>query len=266
MRHILRLAAAGALASLAIAAPAGAAGSGSNPPPTGEVLNGSSTAGGFSSSITCQDVNNGTGTYTMSGTAEGPYPGTFTESGTIVLSNGVVSSFTANFTITSGATTVQGTKSGPVTFRGTAQCDAPSPDFAGSNFFHAGPFDARYSVSISGPLGTNTFGGAVQNDIQFTSGAFVSGGMQEVLLTPDDPVPPPACQTIGDKDGDGLIDSREGLYLERPNVADTNHNGVPDGNEDMNHNGIADEDEDDAHDPCQLDANHNGIADEDEDD
>jgi hypothetical protein len=267
MAHMLRLASAGILVALAVAAPAGAAGSGSNPPPTGETLNGSSTEGGFTSTISCQNVGNGTGSYTMSGTAAGPYPGTFTESGTIVLTNGAVTSFDAHYTIASGLTTITGSKSGPVTFRGTAQCDAPSPDFGtGTNFFHAGPFDAAYGMTVSGPLGTNTFTGTVQNDINFTSGLVVSAGMQEVFLAPDEPLPPPVCKVIGDKDHDGLIDSREGLYGGLAGVADTNHNGVKDGNEDVNHNGVSDEDEDDGHDPCALDGNHNGRDDEDEDD
>jgi hypothetical protein len=217
MRYILRPTLLGILTALAVAAPAAAQGTGLNPPPTMEVLNGSSLLPPFSSSITCQDIANGTASYAVSGTAEGPYPGTFTETGTLVLTGGVVTSFSANFTITSGLTTLHGTKAGPVTFRGTAQCDAPSPDFgAGTNFFHAGPFDARYAVSITGPLGTNNFVGPVQNDFGFTSGAIVSGGMQEVLLTPDNLAPP--CFTGVDEDG--------------------------------NHNRVVDADEDDALEPC----------------
>jgi hypothetical protein len=224
MRYILCLTAAGLMTAFATAAPAAAQGTGLNPPPTMEVLNGSSLVPPFSSSVTCQDVANGTGMYTISGTAEGPYPGTFTETGTIVLTDGVVTSFSATFTITSGLTTLRGTKRGPVTFRGTSQCDAPSPDFgADTNFFHAGPFDARYAVTITGLLGTNEYIGPVQNDLGFTSGAFVSGGSQEVLLAPDEPVPSP-CLTDDD--------------------------------DDANHNRVADEDDDDDDDPCEQDEDH----------
>jgi hypothetical protein len=264
MRYILM--AVGLLTAFTVAGPAAAQGTGLNPPPTMEVLNGSSLVPPFSSSISCQDVANGTGTYTLSGTAEGPYPGTFTETGTIILTGGVVTSFSATFTITSGSTTLQGTKSGPITFRGTAQCDAPSPDFgAGTNFFHAGPFDARYGATITGPLGTNNYAGPVQNDFSFTSGAFVSGGMQEVFLAPDEPVPPP-CLTGEDDDHDGLIASREGLFLALPANADSDGDGIKDGNADANHNHVADEDEDDADNPCELDEDHDGAPDEDEDD
>lgn len=57
-------------------------------------------------------VNGGTLTFSVSGTATGPYPGTFTESGTASLAG-----FSATFTIKSltGKVTVTGRKTGPVT-------------------------------------------------------------------------------------------------------------------------------------------------------
>lgn len=71
-------------------------------------------------------VENGTSTvrFKVAGAATGPYPGTFTENGTLTIGPqtlsqqnvsgtllaGPVLTFTANFTITSGATTVTGTK------------------------------------------------------------------------------------------------------------------------------------------------------------
>jgi hypothetical protein len=266
MRYILCLIAAGFLTAFVMATPAAAQGTGLNPPPTMEVINGSSLMPPFSSSITCQDIANGTATYTISGTAEGPYPGTFTETGTIVLTGGVVTSFSATFTITSGPTTLQGTKSGPITFRGSSQCDAPSPDFGpDTNFFHAGPFDARYALTITGPLGTNDYTGPVQNDFNFSSGAFVSGGSQEVFLPPDEP-PPAPCLIDDDDDHDGLIASREGLFLSLPFNADSDGDRIKDGNDDANHNRVDDEDEDDANNPCELDEDHDGTDDEDEDD
>jgi hypothetical protein len=152
-------------------------------PPTGEVLNGDSTGPGpFSSAITCQGPTTGTLQFTISGMAVGPYPGTFTESGTVQITNGAVTAFSASFTITSGTTTITGTKSGPATLRGTAQCDEPSPDFGpNTNFFHAGPFDATYQLTIGG----DTYTGGTSEDFNFTSGAFSTGGMQETFNTAD---------------------------------------------------------------------------------
>jgi hypothetical protein len=62
----------------------------------------------------CNDfVNGSTQTFSVSGTATGPYPGTFTETGTFV--GGFEGSFTATFTIVSGSITITGSKSGTVT-------------------------------------------------------------------------------------------------------------------------------------------------------
>jgi hypothetical protein len=66
---------------------------------TGESLTGSSTSP--SNSQICP------ATYTVSGTATGPYPGSFTETGTLLGPTGLL---TANYTITSASTTVTGSK------------------------------------------------------------------------------------------------------------------------------------------------------------
>jgi hypothetical protein len=68
---------------------------------TGENLNGVSFSG---NSFACPSP-----TYNVSGTATGPYPGTFTETGTWNQGTGA---FSATFTITSGTTTITGSKSG----------------------------------------------------------------------------------------------------------------------------------------------------------
>ena len=192
------------LALVLFVVPATGLAAGTNPPPTGEVLNGTNIGPGpFSSAITCQGPTTGTLQFTISGTALGPYPGTFTETGTIEITDGVVTAFSASFTISSGTTTLQGTKSGPVVLRGTAQCDEPSPDFPlGTNFFHAGPFDATYQVTITGPLGTNQYTGSAAGDFNFTSGAFASGGMQEELQSAVQP--PVLCDS--DEAGAGVAD------------------------------------------------------------
>ena len=51
--------------------------------------------------------------FSTSGTATGPYPGTYTESGSVTFQNapgGVILSFSSSFTITSGANVITGTK------------------------------------------------------------------------------------------------------------------------------------------------------------
>ncbi|MGI9147998.1 MAG: hypothetical protein ACR2IK_15835 [Chloroflexota bacterium] len=93
--------------ALILGAAGSAAAAPATPPATltGETLIGNSSTG---NSGGCP-----TSSYTVSGTAYGPYPGTFTESGTVTLSRsgtGTIGSFAATFTITSGDTIVTGSK------------------------------------------------------------------------------------------------------------------------------------------------------------
>jgi hypothetical protein len=173
-------------AVLSLAVPQLATAAGTNPSPADEVLNGDSTVGGgpFSSTITCATSANGTLQYTISGLALGPYPGTFTESGTLTITAGVVTAFSASFTVTSGTTSLTGTKTGPSGTGGAGQCIENTPDFpAGTDFFVASGFGATYDMTIQGPAGTNRFTGSVQDSFNFTSGTFPSGGSQEVFET-----------------------------------------------------------------------------------
>jgi len=66
---------------------------------TGETLTGASAQGNEHACLTP--------TFSVSGTAAGPYPGTFTESGTWAP---LASSFSTTFTVTSGTTTITGSK------------------------------------------------------------------------------------------------------------------------------------------------------------
>ena len=74
-----------------------------------EVFESSEVAG---STVTGNCTNSGGNfTFSVSGTAFGPYPGTFTESGSFTITDEVISAFSARFTITSSAGRVTGTKS-----------------------------------------------------------------------------------------------------------------------------------------------------------
>jgi hypothetical protein len=98
---------------------------------SGETLSGSSTSP--TNFGLCPSV-----TYTVSGTASGPYPGTFVETGTI---SGPT--LTANFSITSSGTTVTGSLTQGSRF--TASCGPASGGYNG---------DAAYTATISTPSGT----------------------------------------------------------------------------------------------------------------
>jgi CSLREA domain-containing protein len=78
-----------------------------------------------------------------------------------------------------------------------------------------------------------------------------------------DPPPPSTC---GDEDDDGLDDDRESLFGGLLNDADSDDDGVRDGNEDSDGDGDDDEDEDDDEDDCPEDEDGDGEDDEDEDD
>ena len=181
MKRLLRALGLVLVAASALALPSPAAAQ-ENPPPTGEILNGASNFEPFSSNITCPTPNEGSLDYTISGVALGPYPGTFTETGRIEISGGTVTFFSAHFTIVSGDTTIEGTKSGPITFRGVAACQENHPDLPpGGHFLHAGPFDARYQLTITSPLGTTSYSGPVANDFDFLGGTIRNGSSQEIL-------------------------------------------------------------------------------------
>jgi hypothetical protein len=74
-----------------------------------EVLRGDRVTG---SPLTGECINGGGNfKFSVGGTAFGPYPGTFTESGSFTITNKVLSAFSATFTITTSAGRVTGTKS-----------------------------------------------------------------------------------------------------------------------------------------------------------
>lgn len=78
--------------------------------------------------------------------------------------------------------------------------------------------------------------------------------------------PAEGCPAQNDEDGDGLIDSRELLLFTLLGVADSDFDGIKDGNDDANGNGRSDEDEDDDDGCPDRDSDRDGVDDEDEDD
>ncbi len=101
---------------------------------TGESLSGSSSQG---NSGTCP-----TPTFSVGGTATGPYPGTLAESGTWTLGGNFT--FSATFTITSGTTTITGSKT-----RG----GAPSSISCGGGGGIANNGQSPYTATIDTPNG-----------------------------------------------------------------------------------------------------------------
>lgn len=109
----------------------------------GETLSGAPTL----TNVTCNFVGNssqGTFDFSVSGTATGPYPGTFTEtgSGTVSAVGGQLA-FSASFTITSPAGNVTGTKSLASSGLFAAGCDP------GLGNIVANGISANYQATIS---------------------------------------------------------------------------------------------------------------------
>jgi hypothetical protein len=163
-RSILAIAAAIAVGVFTPTALAGNddGGSASAAPLTGESLLASELGEPGTSTVegTCNPLGTSTFTFTVTGTAFGPYPGTFTESGTVTLSSlPTATSFESTFTISSPAGTVTGSKS-------LAGFEASSLGLCGATAFPTGGANSllfegtlSYEATITTPLGTATDSG-----------------------------------------------------------------------------------------------------------
>jgi hypothetical protein len=129
---------------------------------TGEVLEqgGAGAPGGIgTTTYNCNPGATSNFTWSSSGTALGPYPGTYAESGTVTMDGpdpasgrGPVTSFQAQFTITSATGTVTGTKTlaaSPSLARGVCLSNPPVGTLAAGMIL-----DATYQAHISTPTGT----------------------------------------------------------------------------------------------------------------
>ena len=145
------------LASLSLASPVNAAVA----PPSlvGEQLTSidGNAVPGSNFQVTCNDDGTGTVTYEVTGTATGPYPGPFVETGTLTwapatgaLGKSDIASFEASFAIDSAVGLVEGTKTllpnpNPMT-ENSGFCDAYPESIARSSLFSAG---TRWEATIT---------------------------------------------------------------------------------------------------------------------
>jgi hypothetical protein len=140
---------------------------------TGESLSGSSSSGNTGGCITKA------ATYSVSGEATGPYPGTFSETGSV---GPGFFDFTATFTITSGTTTITGSKTTASSTSGSLGC---SSTFAGTTLT-----DVAYTATIHAPGGTFHDEGTSNVDVNITRPAatltegFTSSLTEPVLTAP----------------------------------------------------------------------------------
>lgn len=168
---------------------------------------------------TCSRQGSSTYTFTVSGTAVGPYPGTFTETGTVTIGpqteefvpgqfRGPLTAFQAQFTIISAAGTVTGTK--------TLIPNQPSPFNVGvcsdgGSGAQAIANRLSYSATITPPIGpTHTDQGTSAAEFNLCTAppeaCGISSSPNFVETFTSMVAAQPACADGVDNDGDLLID------------------------------------------------------------
>lgn len=147
-------------------------------PLTGELLSAAAYLGHeVETDAECQADGSGVFTFSVEGVATGPYPGTFTESGTIViLSDGTIDSVAVTFEIDSPLATITGTKTvrpfGPF---GAHCSDGPAGDFV------YGVLRAFYTAHIRTAAGTFRDEGRTTGE--FYGGDANEGGISEQFFS-----------------------------------------------------------------------------------
>ena len=142
---------------LAALAGAPAAGSQAALSLTGEFLLGSTGFTSYEGAVSCDPTGISTLTASATGTASGPYPGTFEETVTVTVGGGQVLSVSADFTIFSGDTLIDGTKE-LASPSGSGGCERTVTGSTCTEIFFASTL-LTYSATIVGPTGTSTESG-----------------------------------------------------------------------------------------------------------
>jgi hypothetical protein len=193
----------------------------------------------LSTTASCNTDGTSSVSWTAEGIATGPYPGTFTASGTLTIGPqtgnegtvaGPIESFQETFTIQSGATTITGTKTlhplnaTPGTCQQVSQFSLLTLFDGHGTVVEVGA-TTRYIATISGPAGSHGDSGVA---IVSLTDNKITGACPAV----------PSCE------------ARVALFDQYFNVSDQN---VPcdDPNGDSNHQGDEDEDEDEEEDECE---------------
>jgi hypothetical protein len=200
MRHLGGARVALVVALAAFAAAATTARAATVPPPSlvGETFIAGSDSGVpdtvFMTTVSCNPDGSGTIGFAVSGVAAGPYPGTFTEQGTVAVGpapplggNGAVAAFDASFWITDagGTKVVEGTKTERVDLGNEGTCfDLGSADY-NALFVTA----VSYSATIDLPDGS-TFEDSGDGQAIGHDAVFDTGGLSPIRLAAG--VPPEA--------------------------------------------------------------------------
>lgn len=196
---------------------------------------------------TCNPSGNSTVNFTASGTAVGPYPGTFTASGNVTFGPQVLPSFTGvvpspaganlslteSFTIQSGATTITGTKqlaANVIPFvpgTGVGACSSLPGGYAYSD-----SASATYTATITDPTGSVTVTGNTALNFARSSTTDCGsapvcnyGNFAEAFYTQSAAIGPPATLTLEPKADTNEVASE---HCVTATVKDASGNPVPD--------------------------------------
>jgi hypothetical protein len=196
---------------------------------------------------TCDADANSTVSYTASGTAVGPYPGTFTASGSVTFGPQVLPSFTGivpspaganvslteSFTIHSGATTITGTKrlaANVIPFvpgAGVGSCRSLPGGYA-----YADSASATYTATITDPTGSVTRTGATALNFSRSSTTDCgsapvcnSGNFAEAFYTQDEGSGPAATLRLDPRTATNEVGGRHCVIA---TVTDASGRPVPD--------------------------------------
>jgi hypothetical protein len=220
------------LAVVAVGAALAPAGAGAQAPPlTGETLKDLN-----SSTVTitrsCNPQGTSTINFTASGPATGPYPGTFTETGTITIgpqtqppgaffpsfTTGPIASFNASFTINSPSGQVTGSKSYQLDPQGRdfgicaefSGKDVPELGASNASGFLAEAFayNLRYQAQIVTPAGSGSDTGQAEAfpgafSVQSTTSSSSGNDFLENFVSSTGPIPPPVPTTADECKKDG---------------------------------------------------------------
>lgn len=141
--------------------------------------------------------------FSVEGVAAGPYPGTFTEQGTITINPPTTESFQATFEIVSGTTRITGTKTGSGVGFPSGICENPVQ--------YSALVGGTYQARIETPTGTFTDQGTTQvnfivNDFPLPSETTThdfTETFQSNLGAPIPVLPPPGDDDEDEDDDDG---------------------------------------------------------------
>lgn len=162
---------------------------------TGEGLVSQGAAGqSGTATATCNTDGSGTLSFSVTGTAFGPFPGTYTETGTVTFGATildpadprqihVVTAFSASFVITSGTTTISGTKqliATPTANLAYGTCTR-TPGLPPQANFHPGQL--RYHATISTSSGTFTDKGTSSMSVAYQALSYVNVAHHEDFVS-----------------------------------------------------------------------------------